>query len=462
MPTVDEMDALVDSLPEPAQVELKLGFSTADLQDLPLLQVEDYLKRLPPLEKKARENPQDLLLQKRYYETASGAYAQDSARLNALIASQKRVLENYLAQNPQSGEAHYQLSMLHTATGQIQEAFAHAEQASQWMPDSAKVWVHRASLHQNTGDIPKAKELFLEALRRDAQNLDAQILYLFSGFYEQMSQMSLDQLPGIQIDGQYLEAAYAQKPSRPLETLRYAAQLLEVFYRALAQLYLHMEEDDSSAKNSLQKLLSNDARLPAIKDFFEKELKNRKHNPGFVWQALGFVALLQGQNPLAFEYFEKSRLANPARADIYGNMIFLHVLKEEWQNAEKLIRQKIQMAPAPADYAMLARVYLQAGQPEKQGPALEEGLQKYPQDATLHYYRALVAYKNRDRDLAEMHLSESVQISAQNLDAILVYGLWLVYRQRLQEGLQALYFAKSQGNETAAQVFDLYFEIKQE
>ncbi|NJL11921.1 MAG: hypothetical protein HC913_02210 [Microscillaceae bacterium] len=103
----------------------------------------------------------------------------------------------------------------------------------------------------------------------------------------------------------------------------------------------------------------------------------------------------------------------------------------------------------------------QAGQP-KTRPGLNEGLQKYPQDANLHYYRALIAYKNRDRDLAEMHLSESVQITTQNLDAVLVYGLWLVYRQRLQEGLQALYFAKSQGNETAARVFDLYFKIKEE
>ncbi|NJL11919.1 MAG: hypothetical protein HC913_02200 [Microscillaceae bacterium] len=84
MPTVDEIDALVDSLPEPAQVELKLGFSTTDLQDQPLLQAEAYLKKLPALEKRVRANPQDLLLQKLYYETASGAYAQDTARLNAL------------------------------------------------------------------------------------------------------------------------------------------------------------------------------------------------------------------------------------------------------------------------------------------------------------------------------------------------------------------------------------------
>ncbi|NJL11920.1 MAG: hypothetical protein HC913_02205 [Microscillaceae bacterium] len=158
--------------------------------------------------------------------------------------------------------------MLQTANGQIQEAFTHAEQAAQWMPDSAKVWVQWGSLFQNTGDIPKAKELFLKALRRDTQNLDAQILYLFSGFYEQMSQMSLEQFPNIQIDAQYLEAAYAQKPSRPLENLRYAAQLLEIFYRALAQLYLYLDEADSSASNSLQKLLSNDARLTAIKRFF--------------------------------------------------------------------------------------------------------------------------------------------------------------------------------------------------
>ncbi len=452
-----EIDAFVDSLPAPSKTVFNFGFNENDLKGVPLKNEQTLRKEFEEAEKKLQVNPQDITLQLHYHETMKKAFPLDTAKIKTYAKERIELLKQVIKQKEQAGEANFQLSEIYLFLGDVETAHLHAAEANELMPDSAKTWTSLGYLFMQGAEYPVAKEFFDEAIKRDQQNIYAHMMRLFTDLFEQMNKLTPEDFFKLKIDNLHTKQAFQIHQTQPLETLLFSSELLEIFYQNMAILM----NLDSSSEDLLKEFTTQSNKYPRlveIRKFYEKLLKTRKGDNSFLYNALGFVEFLEKKFDKAAQMFEESIQANPDKMEYYNNLAFVHISRNKMDKAKEVLVKKIKHLAQEDDYCALAKIYSSLDDLEMRNQTLNEGMSKFAQSADIPYYIALIAYEDKDFEKALKYTITSIENNQNNLEVVTLYAALFLREGKIQEALDPLYYAKSQGSEEATLLFDTYFE----
>lgn len=460
-PTVSEIDTFISKIPAPTQAELNFAFAVSDLEDVPYKSPKMYQTELAEVEKKFKAKPQNLALQKDYFYKFKAAYHKDTTQIQALRSPLIGKLQKNIEENKEVAESHHYLSGIYLDIFDLDKAQFHAQQATELMPDSAKVWLSSAGIAQQMGELETAKKLYKKTLEIDDKELTGLMLYVFSDLFIKMRTLDTQGVIDLKLDKLPIEEAYKKYNTAPLETLLNASAILEIFYTDLIGVMsqLDPENEDEKMIDYFIKNISKDTRLPALRVFFEKALKKRKGNKSFLYQSLGFIDFVEGNLAETKVNFKKSIEEDPDKAINYTNLLFIYILEEDWSSAENILLQKMKaIEVTPNDYVILARIYSSLENTSKKIEALEKGLSLFSENDNLLFYRTLIYFDNQEMEKVQEFIIRTVSANQGNLDAVVMFAALQLRENNIKEALDPLYYAKMQGSSLAAELFDTYFE----
>lgn len=124
----------------------------------------------------------------------------------------------------------------------------------------------------------------------------------------------------------------------------------------------------------------------------------------------GTIALYSGKLPVAEEDFEVLKAVEPEGAATAQALSALYSLTGRDLEAIPYFKYLIDTEPAAEYYAGMAGCQIALGRLSEAGTTIADGLKRYPDDAELYYYRAML---NRDRyrlDEAHKDASQAIRL----------------------------------------------------
>jgi tetratricopeptide (TPR) repeat protein len=421
------IDTLIADLGLSGTVALQLNVDAGELKGAVYQAKSATLAQLRRVEQLLQESPYDRQLQSQYHTLLQKVYPEDSERI-AAYATQRVLFLDSLIQHSgaQRGEACYDLAILYLYLGpqELNKAYNAARCATELMPDSAKAWETYGMVFLYAGQYAMATEMFRTALRKEQTDLNALTGLMLVQIFEQLQSLALDQMKAFAIDKSHIQHALNQKPSFALEQLLHFSELMELFYRQMAQMAEMFDKDSLDGFVPDQQYAAD---LKRLKTFFTQALKQHKaYDASHLHNALGIIEVLQDNQKKAGAAFLKAIQQNPARIGPYDNLVFVYVRQKDYQKAIKLMYQKLENTQkTPTDYSTLAQLYHYQDNISAGIEALQKGINSFQEGAStskLHYDLALLYAEAKQDDQALSEAKTAYNLNPEDTDTALLYA----------------------------------------
>ncbi len=462
----NQIDSLAKDVSPPAQAEMRYWFESKDMNAPTYQPKTEKLKDTLKYQKLLKANSEDLesyrLLHHLYYYKNP----KDTATYYNAYRTLVKKYEEKLAKNDKQGEVFYQLAQCAMELKDYVKAFDWAIAGKNAMPDSAKTYHQLAVLNNVLGDYANASRQAKEALKRNDKILDYYITAVTADFFTAMHKKIADSSSTpLQIEKKYIAEAAKKYPlQKEFATLYQTTLLLETFYEIFMNFANQNEKikDSKELKKTMQKLVSKDPRLTELQGYFEKLSKQHKGSKSFIYNSLGLIYFLQGKVADGKTFFGKAIAENPEKAQIYTNLTFIHLVYEEYAAAEEVLLRKLKIAEEETDLLVLAEVYNKQKKTTQRDETINKALIVYPQNYKYLFYKALNSYDEQQYEQSFDFTLKALQVGGNNdKDAVLHYALLCLRLDKMNEALDALYFASTkQNNPIATKLFAEYFELK--
>jgi tetratricopeptide (TPR) repeat protein len=461
---IKQIDSLAKDIRQPAKAELRYWFTASDMNEPTYKSDAEKMQVIAKYEKLVKKNPENLQDYAKYYNLLFEKNPQDTATYRQ---SRRVLIEKYsqkLAKEPKNGDYMYELAIMYTALYDYVKAFDFILDAKEAKPNDAKIYATIGWLNNTLNEYEKAKKFGLEAIQRNDTELDYYVTVITAEMFINMTKQMAKkegEFTAMSFDMAFIEKAKAKYPKREeFVTLHQTTILLEEFYNAMFGLFNTIDEN-ADMQEKVKKMRNLSPKLIALEKYFQNLEKTHKGGKSFILNSLGVVYFLQGNDAKSKEFFQKAITANPNRIQVYGNLIFLDVMFEDYAKAEKTALQKMAKFEEADDYTVLAEIYSNLKQAAKCDSVLQKGFEKYPNHSNIQLFQALNLYKNGQYEQSHEKLTNLLKNDSSNDDAVWLYALLSLRLNKDSEALDALYYAARKGNKTAAKLFDEYFELKE-
>ncbi len=383
------------------------------------------------LQKAAGNAPDDVRLQILLARTAQAlgnasaaeAAFQQAARLDPLSLDASRGM----ADMAMSRKDYIQLSQL-------------AEKAIAAHPSAPDGYLWRGSVEGSQQELDKAEADFKEALKRDPNNVAAQMdlgALELNQKHESQGRAILEQVleknPSLiaALNMLVREDLQDKQPEKALA--RVQAQLAKMpnspaLYTDLAQLQLQTK-DFAGAQANAQKALQLDKDYgPAVETYAQSAVATGNTDGAIAaWQnwitahpsdaraqtLTGSLEETKGDVNKAMDYYKKALQLDPSQAVAANNLAFLMV--ENGENSDVALsyaqnaRRAMPSAPNTAD--TLAWVYYHKGTYSLARDLLQDAVKQSPNDASIHYHLGLTLNKMGDKSGAASELKKAADLA---------------------------------------------------
>lgn len=311
--------------------------------------------------------------------------AASSGDLPAALASLARLCSSA---DGQASDAALQIALLRR-TGQMHEALAAAEQASQRWPDDTTVLIEHANTLLAESKFEQLLVLLESAVERGPESAAAAL-----------EVRALHHLGRVDEAEQRVDALLAEGPAGPALLGAAVPLLIDQFrLREAAEMARHLAQDESNAYPAWEALaaeaLEKDQAPDAI-GFVDRALAVRQDdgrvwllgglahwqakntagarqaienavrlmpNHAGSWLTLGWMQLLQGERAHATASFERGLMASPDFSECHGSLAVVAVQEGRTSDAKALIRKARRLDPACGS-AILAQAQLDGVSPQ--------------------------------------------------------------------------------------------------
>ncbi len=378
------------------------------------------------------------------------ANAPDDARLQILLARTAQALGNTSAADaafqqaarldPQSLDAARGLADLAMRRKDYIQLTQLAEKTITTHPNAPDGYLWRGSVEGSQQEFDKANADFQEALRRDPNNVAAQLdlgeLQLHQN-HESQGRATLEQVleknPNLIIALNMLVGADLQDKQPEKALARVQAQIAKVpnnpaLYTDLAQLQLQTK-DFSGAQASAQKALQIDKDFgPAVEAYSQAAVATGNTDGAIAaWQTwmtahpsdaraqtlTGVLEETKGDVNKAMEHYKKALQLDPSQAVAANNLAFLMVENNENSDVALSYAQNARraMPTAPNTADTLAWVYYHKGTYSLARDLLQDAEKQSPNDASIHYHLGLTLNKMGDKSGAATELKKAADLA---------------------------------------------------
>lgn len=455
-----QLDALVSNLKLPAEAEFNFNFNVSDFENAPQKNETEREKEYKRIKKELERTPNNPYL----YTKLLQNIPEDFNQLEETRQKAAQLYENHLEKNPGDGNAFYELGNLYLSLFAYEQALEAFNKSREYIPDSSKVWSKVAFFYMSSNRFEEAQQYFQKALELDISNIEAQIFYVFSDAFKAIVRLQQEEekieVVSLQTDKSYIQKLMDQFPQNQYyKDLYNATEVLEIFYNFMLTAANKLPEDeDPNLKEIIQSFNTEQERLLRLTKLFQQRLAKHPHNKVMLYNALGVIYTIQAKFSQAIQSFEASIQENTQRLEAYYNLAFVYIVEKQWQKAEKVIQQKIQIEENAKDYTLLTGLKDRQNQLKHALKFCNEGLEKFSKDATLFSFKGMLEYKTGNFVSAKESLRKSLSINPENNIAQYVYGLTLLRENTAEEAYQSLHTSAKLGNQNAELILQEYFD----
>jgi tetratricopeptide (TPR) repeat protein len=203
---------------------------------------------------------------------------------------------------------------------------------------------------------------------------------------------------------------------------------------------------------------SKEGYRPAYVEY-RVNLGDRTQIPDITLRTMDEVAKAQGQptQELRKKFADAVQLANDNRFDeaealfkeilteapdvpeIYQNLAYIYVKRQDWANAEKSYLKALELRPGDAQSTSgLAGVYMQTGQQEKAEELVNQAAGENPEDATAQYNRGVFLVNNGKTEEAIAAFEAALAADPTLAEAHYHLGTLLVGQGKIPEAIEQL------------------------
>jgi protein O-GlcNAc transferase len=316
-------------------------------------------------------------------------------------------LKEVLRLDPNNADASYRLAWLLLSQGRHDECITLIDRARQTQRPSASLLALLGDAYLRKGDVGKAEESYLLALKEQDTNADGLLglatLYQSTG-NSNAAALYLSRAKGVIVDSPDLFYKFA--------VVALNAQLASDALTALKRA-IELRPDEPSYYFLLGVIWLKKPDLQEAEEAFRQSLKLQP-NTAERQMYLGYTLLKQKKYPEARDWLEKSIKGEAGTPESFYYLGLIAQEQVEDERAVQLLEQAIQLSPSFAHaHVALGSTYLKLKNYTRAQHELEIGVKLNPNDSKAHYNLALLYARLKDSQRAreEMQIVERLKNS---------------------------------------------------
>lgn len=263
----------------------------------------------------------------------------------------------------------------------------------QWKDEgTSKSWIEKGRMHVALGREKEAEAAFLEAIRKDPKNLDANLEMAGISLRLRKMNQAFDFL------AETKKLMSAEEENSVGLVFRYRQMLAMAYlarqeYKSAHRIFsdlIALDHDFVPAYVALAQSYLAQERIQTAEFIAKRGLDRSQKDPSLI-NILGIVALRKGQQMEARRFFDDAIQLQPSFAQARLNRASLAIQNGEFEAAEQDVKKALEDAPGVVDgYVTQAVLFRKTGRIQGAKEALNTALEMQPEHAVARYNLALL------------------------------------------------------------------------